>query len=54
MTTYPDFNGMEDHYDLPKMSAAECRTIHELDALGPQNDNTAIANVGLPESDLSA
>jgi len=35
---------------LPKMSEPEC----QLDALRPQNDHTAIANVGLFESDLSA
>ena len=36
------------------MSEPECQTIHELDDLWTQNDNTAIANVGLCESDLSA
>ena len=40
--------------DLPKMSEPECHTIYELDALRPKNDHTAIANVGLSESDLSA
>ena len=33
MTTYPNFKGMEEHYDLPKMSEPECRTQCELDAL---------------------
>jgi hypothetical protein len=36
------------------MSEPECQIIHELDALRPQNDTTAIANVGLFESDLPA
>lgn len=36
------------------MSEPECQTVHELDDLRTQNDNTAIANVGLCESDLSA
>ena len=36
------------------MSEPECQTVHELDDLRPQNDNTASANVGLCESDLSA
>jgi hypothetical protein len=36
------------------MSESECQTIYELDTLRPQNDHTAAANVGLPESDLSA
>jgi hypothetical protein len=40
--------------DLLKMSEPECQTVRELDDLRPQNDNTAIANVGLCESDLSA
>lgn len=40
--------------DLPKMSEPECQTVHDLDDLRTQNDNTASANVGLCESDLSA
>jgi len=36
------------------MSDPQCRTDRELDDLGPQNDHTAIAPVGLCESGMSA
>jgi len=41
-------------YDLPKMSEPEYEAVFELGALRPQNDHTAIANVGLSECCLSA
>ena len=52
--TYPDFQGMEEEYDLSKMSEPEGRTDPELDDLRPQNDRAAIAIVGLSEFGMSA
>jgi hypothetical protein len=36
------------------VSEPECQTVHGLDDLRTKNDNAAIANVGLCESDLFA
>jgi hypothetical protein len=39
---------------VPKMSEPECGTDRELDDLRPQIDPTAIATMGLSQSNLSA
>lgn len=52
--TYPDFQGMEEEYDLSKMSEPACRTDRELDDLRPQNDRAANRHVGMRKSGMSA
>lgn len=49
----PDFKGMEEHYDVSKMSEPECRTHRELDAQWAQNDPSASTSVGLSKSEMS-
>lgn len=49
----PDFQGMEEHYDLSKMSEPEYRTHPELDALWAQNDSPANTSMGLFKSEMS-